>query len=155
MCLLLFISTAASGVADGAGLFATSCKPPPEGHSLRDTYERCEPLQLPPAAPRRGGAAALTFTRASIRHQREPWEAGAASPACHRRTLLAAGAVFCKGQKYTIISGFHTAAPPGRSFAHNVLHSSSLRCVSAVLLIHRPLALLPEAPADPAFAPSH
>lgn len=96
MCLL-FIYTAESAIVDGVGLFATLCKPLLEGDSLRDTYEHCETLQLLPTVPR---AAALTYTHTSICHQREPWEAGAASSACHHRTLLTAGAIFCKRQKY-------------------------------------------------------
>ncbi len=71
-----------------------------EGHSLRDTYKHCDLLQSVPTGPQQEGAAALTFTHASICHQGETWEAGAASPACHRRTLLTAKAIFCKRQKY-------------------------------------------------------
>lgn len=122
-----------------------------EGDGLRDTCEHCASLQLP-TVPRREGAAALTFTHVSIGHQREPWEAGAASPACRHRTLLTARTIFCKRQKYeqhdhNRVWIIHRYAPG--TVIHSCLNSSSLCCSSAVLVIHCPVVSLPEAPTDP------
>lgn len=99
------------------------------GDSLRDTYKLCEAFQLLPTATRQEGVAALTLTHVPICHQRESWEAGAASPACQHHTLLTAGAIFCKRQKkYVQHDHDH---PPGHSFTHNDLNFSSLFCFSA------------------------
>lgn len=58
-----------------------------------------------------------------------------------------------KSSIITIMPGFHTAKPPGQSFTHNILNSSSLCCFSAVPVIHCHVVLLPEALMDPAFTP--
>lgn len=94
-------------------------------------------LQLQSTVPWQEKAAALTITRMSICHQRETWEAGTVSPACHDRTLLTASTIFWKTQHtsstITIILGFHSGWLQGHS---HTLNSTSLCCCSTVLVIN-------------------
>lgn len=111
------------------------------GESLRYTYKLCDMLQLLPTATWQEGAAALTFTRVPICHQRESKEAGAASLACPHCTLLIAGAIFCRRQMNTCnlstIVGFCTALPLG----HSLILTNSLFLLLVLLLcwIHSPV----------------
>lgn len=127
-CIYLFLY-AFTGVVVACYLVVTRL----EGDSLRDTYELCEPLQLPPMVMWQESTAALTFTHPSICHQWEPREAGAASPACHGRTLLTAATIVCERQAAWLQSSLHSTQLHLQG-SHLQLCFSSLYCFSVLLL---------------------